>query len=120
MRIASHLIGLDGFGESFGLNRQQTFVQRFEHPVHPVHDPAFVAQQDRIRQVGLLDQPRVFRNPPAGRDVVLDAESIRLVDLADVGERHGPHRQSLGQTDQPVHVPGEQAARRRAEVVLAA
>jgi len=82
--------------------------QGLAHSMHAVHDAPFGIDDYRVIQTGFIDQPGVFRDPPACGSVVITGEPEGFVEFPNFLERQKNWLQSRGQAKQPVDIPGEQ------------
>ncbi len=91
--------------------------QRLGHPVHPVHDPTIWIEDDRVGQVGVVNESHVL-NHGADCGLVPVVEPVRGLDLDEILQGNGLLGQGVRERDKPVYVPRVQPAAARPEVIL--
>ena len=93
-------------------------ARRFHNAVHTVHYPSTRRQNDRVGKIGGINQPHMLdESAPRARFIVAGP---RFVELSDRFERDLLARQSTRELHQSVHIPSQEATRRRPKVVLLA
>ena len=85
------------------LDRTQPLARRFHHAVHPIHYGPSCGQNDRVGEIGVINQPYML-NESAPRPWFIGA-GPRFVELPDRLERDARARQSTRELHQSVHIP---------------
>jgi hypothetical protein len=112
-----------GFGvaeEARGFDVAETFEESLADSVHAVHDTAVAGEDDGKAEVAVADEAGVVRDLAAGDRFCWVAVPVGLVEFADGGERYALSRNGGGDRDETVDVPGAEALRRLAEMILSA
>ncbi len=86
--------------------------------MHPIHDPAVGAEDDRVLRIDILNQVDVIDDRSNGRTTESVVEPVDGVDLLDRVETDIHDRQLGRQLDKPVNVPSIKPISTRPEVVL--
>lgn len=97
--------------EANRIDRVSTREKSFHNTVHSVEDATARVENNRVRKIGLLDELHMVGDCPASRRVLADMKPVVLVELRDFGEWNENLREVPRMLDEPVYVPGEQAAR---------
>ena len=115
--VAINMVRLDVPIESDRLDRGLPQHLRLADSVHTVHHATIKGQDDRLGQVGFVDEPCVAGNGPAGRCVIA-AEPMGFVKFGNLCEGNSLNRQVGAKFNQTIDIPGQQPLIRTSEVVL--
>src|SRR5882757_6648607 len=98
----------------------EAFEEGLANSVHAVHDTAVAGEDDGKAEVAVADEAGVVRDLAAGDRFCRIAGPVGFVEFGDGGERYALSRQSGGDCDETVDVPGAEALGRLAEMILGA
>ena len=115
IRTTPDMIGRRIFRELDGGNRRPSRERGLRDAMPAIHHLAVRRQDDRKRQVGLLDQPHVFDERAPRLTLVIAGPGP--IELAELVEGNLAPREILRQCNEPIDVPGLQAGGRRPKMV---
>jgi hypothetical protein len=118
--VDADVVGVGVMEKADCFNVIETCEERLADTVHAIHDAAIAGENDRVGEVTVVDEAGVGDDFAAGELFVALIAPIGLVQLANGGERYAFSGKGTGEIDEAVDVPGTEALRRLAEVVLRA
>ena len=104
--------------ELHGRNVASSLRDGLRHAMHAIHHPSTSRQDDREREVGVLNQREVAKERPPGRRLALAGPPF--IELANLSQRNACARQAARQMNQMIHIPRQDAAIRVLKVILLA
>ena len=112
------MIWLGVLGEPYGKYMRLPEENSFGNSVHTVHDAAVGREDDRKRQISLVDKAAVLHYCPTRGLSISAAEPVRLIKLANSRKRHKRRCDARGNCYQAVDTPRPKPLRPRTKVVL--
>jgi hypothetical protein len=104
--IYSDVVGFRVLEEAHGFDVGEALEERLANAVHAVHDAAIAGENDGKAEVGVADEASVIDDLAAGDRFCGVAVPVGLIEFADGGDWHTLSRQSGGEFDETVNVPG--------------
>lgn len=125
MLVVREIVGVTvsviGWKRPFELNSSDGFLpfqQSTSDPVHAVHHPSVMAEDDGIGQVDFLNEPHMVDHASHSRTVGLVVKPVDRVHLPYRGELHLSDWEISAEFDQPVDIPGVETVISGPEVIL--
>ena len=108
VRAASDMIRLGVGGKLNGVDMRPALQHGLRDAVHAVHDVARGRQDDRMREIGSLDEGHVLNE--LGPGWPLGVPGPQTFEFPDATQGNAPYGQGAREAHQPIDVPGEQTA----------